>query len=108
MKDNPYSLILNTMQGKQDNQGVLIGLVTSTSPFTVKVGDLSVGKGNLLVADHLLKGYKRKYKTDRTITSGVTTGTMEYTDTLLQGDRVAVFPTNDRQMYLVLAKLKEV
>lgn len=81
MKDNPYSLILNTMQGKQDNQGVLIGLVTSTSPFTVKVGDLSVGKGNLLVADEIV---------------------------FRAGNKVAVFPTNDRQMYLVLAKLKEV
>ena len=82
MKENPYSLILGTL--KQDNNtsnGVTIGNVISPNPLVVQVGDLQIDKDNILISHGL---------------------------NLVKGDKIAVFPTQDKQIYIILARLKEV
>ena len=62
---NPYSSLIEHMRtqgGKNNTPYVQIGLVVSADPLTVKLGDLQISRDNLLVADHLLPDYARKYE----------------------------------------------
>lgn len=62
---NPYSALINHMReqgGKNNTPYVQVGLVISPDPLTIKLGDLQIGKDNLLVADYLLPGYARRSK----------------------------------------------
>lgn len=82
MKENPYSLILNTVkQGNNTSNGVTIGNVISSSPLVIQLGDLQIDKENILISHGL---------------------------NLVKGDKIAVFPTQGKQIYIILARLKEV
>ncbi|WP_407308535.1 DUF2577 domain-containing protein [Desulfosporosinus sp. SB140] len=116
---NPYSALLNHMrtQGSKNNTPyVQIGLVVSLNPLTLKLGDLQIGKENLLAADYVLPNYERKINIPTTPASGSTTegsvtsvgvpdGEIKFTDGLRVDDLVALIPTLDEQTYIILAKV---
>ena len=116
---NPYSEIINHMRtqgGKNNTPYVQVGVVVASNPLTVKLGDLQIGKRNLLVADYLLPNYARKISiptttavgntTTESITSiGIPDGEIALTDGLKANDVVALIPTLDGQTYIVLAKV---
>jgi hypothetical protein len=95
-----FSKILQLIrkQGAYHNPpSILIGEVTSLTPFKVKTGDLELDNEHLLVADQLL----------RPAVSG-SPGTYDYTtivQTLSVGDSVAILPTEDLQTFIVLCKV---
>lgn len=72
---------MRTQGGKNNTPYVQVGVVIASDPLTVKLGDLQIGKDNLLVADYLLPDYSRKYtesgniKFDESGSLGTTTGT---------------------------------
>ena len=85
-------------------------------PLTIKLGDLQIGKDNLLVADYLLPDYVRKITIPTTGATGSTTeegvtsvgipdGNISFTDGLKTDDIVALISTLDEQTYIVLAKV---
>ena len=116
---NPYSKLINHMReqgAKLNTPYVQIGIVVSADPLTIKLGDLQIGKENLLVADDLLPNYTRKITIPTTpATGGTTTGSitsigipeadLTLTDGLKADDIVALIPTLDGQIYIVLARL---
>jgi len=114
VKDNPYSKIVEIMQkqGAMLNPpSIQIGEVISPPPnLVVKINDLQIDKDNILVADHLLKEekYIREYKTsdDKVLWSDMRY--IKYVDTLVKGDLLAVLSVYDKQLYLILTRLKEV
>ena len=55
---------MRTQGGKNNTPYVQVGIVVSPEPLTIKLGDLQIGKDNLLVADYLLPDYVRKYTAD--------------------------------------------
>lgn len=112
--------------GKNNSPYVQVGVVVSEDPLTIKLGDLQIGKANLLVADYLLPDYARKISIPITDGSGVMSsesigdhglhthsisklsiadGNFIFTDGLKADDLVALIPTIDAQIYFVLAKL---
>ena len=129
MKDNPYSKIIEQMkkQGASSNPPAIeIGKVISPNPLTIRIGDLQIDKDNILIADYLLKEYKRKIKIPEVTATGETNnvsvgdhGThkhnvikvgvneveITFLDTLKQGDKLAILPTSDRQTYIILARV---
>jgi len=126
---NPYSAIINhmRMQGAKFNTPyVQVGVVVSPDPLTIKLGDLQIGKENLLVADYLLPSYTRKLNLPVTEGSGtmssasvgehgshthsitelgITEGDATLTDGLKASDIVALISTLDEQTYIVLARV---
>lgn len=109
MKENPYSKLLEiTKAQKETRDNVLIGEVISSAPLTISVGELQIDKDNILVADYLLNNYSRRYSTNRTIPNGSDIGTMTYTDGINVGDRLAMLQTADRQLYIIIARVKGV
>ena len=82
---NPYIEIIKHMQfeGAKNNPPT-IQLGQMIDEHTLKLGDLQITKENLLFADYLL------------------------TNGLKVGDIVAVMPTADRQMYIVLCRVVSV
>lgn len=60
---NPYVDMIQMMQkhGAKNNPfSVQLAKVVANSPISIQVGELPVGQDNLLVADYLLKNYKRQ------------------------------------------------
>lgn len=108
MKDNPYSKILEVTENEPDKNNVMIGEVISASPLVVQIGDLSIYREDMLIADYLLSGYSRNYSTDRLIPNGSSIGNIRYTDTINSGDKLAVLQTLDKQLYIIIARVKEV
>lgn len=110
MKDNPYSKILGMMKAKNEKykDNIIIGKVVSASPFIVQVGDLQIDRDNILIADYLLEGYSRDYTTDRLIPGGSSSGNIKYADSVTEGDKLAILRTGDNQIYIIIARLKEV
>jgi len=129
MRD-PYVRLLEHMQvqgGKNNTPYVQTGEVISTNPLTVMTGDLQLGVDNLLIADYLLPNYARKISIPITGGSGVMSsvtigdfgshthnisglgiadGGFSLTDDGLKvGDIVALTPTLDEQIYIILAKV---
>lgn len=99
MKDS-YSELLGIMKenGAAYNPPSLeIGIVLNEN--TLKVGDLQLTKDDFYIADYLKKYYVKQFEVD-----GVT---KSYTskDYLKSGDIVAVLATEDKQKYIVLAKV---
>lgn len=88
-----------------NSTSIVIGLVISKSPFTVRVGELSLNAEDVLISDHLLEGYQRSYSSDRIIPEGSSTGNITYTDGINEGDRLAMIPTSEKQLYIVLARV---
>jgi len=129
MKDNPYSKLIEQMkkQGATSNPpSVQIGEVISPNPLTIRIGDLQIDKDNILMADYLLKEYKRKVKIPEVTATGETNnvsvgdhGTHKHSvekigineveitflDTFKQGDKLAIIPTSDRQTFIILARV---
>ena len=132
-KDSRYVDMLNLMrtQGGKDNPVTLqLGIMQSTN--SVKVGDLLLDKSDIMIADHLLAGYKRELvvpyvksvevTVDTTITISGESGTAESIATvedpvvkipetktgLKKGDIVAVMKLSDSDTYVILAKVVEV
>jgi len=129
MKDNPYSKLIEQMkkQGATSNPpSVQIGEVISPNPLTIRIGDLQIDKDNILIADYLLKDYKRKIKIPEVVATGETNNVsvgdhathkhsvdkigineveIIYLDTFKQGDKLAVLSTEDKQTYIILARV---
>jgi hypothetical protein len=129
MKDNPYSKLIEQMkkQGATSNPpSVQIGEVISPNPLTIRIGDLQIDKDNILIADYLLKDYKRKIKIPEVVATGETNnvsvgdhGTHKHSvdkigineveiiflDAFKQGDKLAVLSTEDKQTYIILARV---
>ena len=129
MKDNPYSKIIEQMkkQGASSNPpSIEIGEVILPNPLTIKIGDLQIDKDNILIADYLLKDYRRKVKIPEVTATGETNnvsvgdhGThkhsvdkigvneveITFSDTLKQGDKLAILSTGDGQTYIILARV---
>src|SRR5690554_6524549 len=75
LKNNPFSDLVGVIQqqGASNNSPTVeIGTVVSPNPLIVNIGDLPVDKDNLLVADHLLNGYKRQLTIPTTDATGET------------------------------------
>lgn len=129
MKENPYSKMVELMkkQGATSNPpSVQIGEVISPNPLTIRIGDLQIDKDNILIADYLLKDYKRKIKIPEVVATGETNnvsvgdhGTHKHSvekigineveitflDTFKQGDKLAALSTEDKQTYIILARV---
>lgn len=72
-------------QGSKVNPpSIQIGRVVSPAPLVIQIGDLPIDADNILIADYLLS------------------------TRLKLNDKLAVLPTFDRQLYIVLAKLVKV
>lgn len=130
MQDNPYSMIIEIMreQGAAKNPPVIMlaSVVVSSPNLVIKVGDLQLGKENLLVADYLMHGYERSVSFTSTQTNSTTNSTevgdhgshshsitgmeisqgkMMMIDSINTGDILAVIPTYDEQTFIILAKV---
>lgn len=128
MKENPYSKMIELMQRQGsivNPPSIQVAEVISTPPnLVIKLGDLQVDKDNILIADYLLPGYKRKasqksagniishddgdpreYSPYTVIEELTHSGSIEFTDTLQTGDMVVVMPTEDKQTYIILARV---
>lgn len=127
MKDNPYSKLLDIMSragGKNNPPSIEIATVIQEPPnLVVKIRELEIDKDNLLIADYLLENHSRKMAfqdgspTGSTLVSGdhshgiasIGVETEFVTKcTLRKGDIVAVLPTVDKQLFIILARLSEV
>lgn len=114
MKENPYSKLIEIMKdaGSSNNPpSIQIAEVVSPPPnLIIKMGDLQVDKDNILIADYLLgeDSYIREYKTSNDKLTWGDSNYMKYTDTLKEGDLLGVMPVEDRQLYIILARLKGV
>jgi len=109
---------MRTQGGKNNTPYVQVGVVVAADPLTIKLGDLQIGKENILVADYLILDYTRKITIPTTPASGSTTeesvtsigipdGDITLTDGLKVNDIVALIPTleDEEQTYIVLARL---
>lgn len=130
MNSNPYSKIVKLIrnEGKFFNPpSILLGVVLSTQPsLSIKVNDLQINKENLLIADNLLGTYTRQFDIPSTtnindaisstsvgehgshthsINSIGIDGTINFIDTLKVGDNLAVLPTEDMQIFIILARV---
>ncbi|WP_158232834.1 DUF2577 family protein [Sporosarcina sp. P17b] len=113
MKENPYSKLLEITKGKNKvidraTDNVRIGEVVSASPLKITIGDLPIDRDNVLVSDYLLEEYKRDYKTNRYIPNGSDSGTMVFTDGIKVGDQLAILQTADKQLYIIIARVRGV
>lgn len=94
MKENPYSKIIEIIkkQGATSNPpSIQIGKVIEPPPkLIIKIDDQQIDNDNILIADYLLKDHQQAV------------------DTIKKGDLLAVMPVYDRQLYIILARLKEV
>lgn len=118
---DPYVKILEHMQtqgAKLNPPSITIGIVMSeeSEPLTINVGDLPLTKENFLIADYLLKDYKRKISMPSTSATGSTTNgsitsiaipdaEITFTDGLKKDDKVACLATSNEQIYIVLCKV---
>ena len=110
MKENPYSKLMEIIKKqntKHDN--VLIAEVISPpSNLIIKIGDLQVDKDNILIADYLLKEHTRASQSSSNKSNWSTTNYIKYVDTIEKGDKLAVLQTGDKQLYIIIARLREV
>ena len=116
---NPYVRILEHMkiQGTKNNpSSIQIGIVITSNPLTIKVGDLPINGNNLLIADYLLKNYKREISISTTNATGIAgdqnissiaipDATLNFINGLNKDDSLALLPTQDNQTYIVLARV---
>ncbi|KNF10053.1 protein of unknown function DUF2577 [Gottschalkia purinilytica] len=85
MKNNPYSTMLGLMRkhGTIDNPPSLtLATVSSSTPLKIKVSGVEIDTSNILIGEHVIKEKP-----------------------LNTGDTVAIVPSNDRQTFIVLAKV---
>lgn len=118
---DPYVSIVKTIRNEgaaYNPPSIDIGVVMSTDPLIVNVGDLPLTKDNLLISTFLLKDYKRKFSLDSTSATGSTTsgsitsigipsGELVCEGELKKDDIVVCLATKDRQTYVVLVKVQK-
>lgn len=128
MQDNPYSAIIGIMreEGSVHNPpSIMLAEVIAPPPdLLIKIGDIQIGKPNILIADYLLADYQRKYSqtgkgtiisktppapekySEYTVLESLDdSGQITWTDTLKSGDTITVMPTCDGQTYIILARV---
>lgn len=109
--DQYYAELLNMMreQGKKDNPTILqLGVMQSAN--SVKIDELILYAEDLYIADYLLAKYARKIKTPYVsdVSSSISLTTeeeIEYTEGLKAGDIVAVQKLENKDMYVILARV---
>lgn len=107
MKENPYSKFLDMLKPDSNPaSGVMIGRVMSASPLVITCNDLQIYEDDVLIADDLLIGYKRIYSTDHSDPIWSDRTTMKYEDGLEVNDLLAMLPTSDKQLYIILARVR--
>lgn len=87
--DSPFAKLLGMMReegGAYNPPSILLSEVVTAEPLTIKVGELQIDRDNLLVADYLLNN-------------------TEMWNGLVAGDLLAVMPTEDRQTFIILARV---
>ena len=124
MKDNPYSAILEAIGPGSQNltSSVQLAVVVEQMPnLVIQLGDLQIDKDNIFIADYLLSGHKRKVSIPTAETGGETSFVdshnhkiesisiddteITFIDDLKKGDNLAVFPTSDKQTYIILSRV---
>ncbi|MBZ9615287.1 DUF2577 domain-containing protein [Clostridium estertheticum] len=119
--NDPYSGILNHMRkqgAKYNAPGIQMGIVISSDPLIIKVGDLQIDKDNIFIADYLLKDYTRKISLPSTNAIGtagdqnisnisIPEAILNFKDGLKNNDTVIMFETEDAQKYIILARVVE-
>ena len=114
MQDNPYNTLIEMMQGGKVEPAIfMLGEVVSLSPFRVKIetpsGSLELDSDDLLINDFLNGGQERKYNlSDVTLAGTSSTGSATLTTSggyLKKGDKVALLPSEDKQLYILLCKV---
>ena len=109
--NDPYLDLINIMRvhGSENNSpAITIGEVIVPPPnLKVKVGDLQLDKDNLLISDYLLQNYKRacNIQDNENIQDETNNKWLTLTDTLRNGDKLAMFSTQDGQLYIILSRL---
>ena len=117
---NPFSDLVAIMrdQGSAYNPtSIQLAEVINPPPnLIIKFGDLEIDKDFILIADYLLDSYKRQITIPSTSASGtagdhsissisIPNGEIDFKDTLKKGDLLAVMPTQDKQKYIIIAKV---
>lgn len=131
--EDPVAGIFNMMQNegaKRNPPNLCTGKVISPPPnLSIKTGELELFKEDLKVADYLLKDYTRECYISGTLQSktqsesggsgdssfashfhsvssqATVEGTVKFTDTLKEGDEVAMLPSYDGNTFFVLFKV---
>lgn len=77
--DNPYSSLIEIFRqegAKYNSPDLMLGEVLTEMPnLTIKVGGVQLDKDNLYIADYLLEGYKREFKTE-SVKANISGGTV--------------------------------
>lgn len=126
MAKDPFSGIVNMLkeQSKTFDTVLQLAEVISAPPeIKIKVKDVEIDKDNIMIADYLLPEYKREftqscegeiishteppalYDSHTIVESLNVHGKCSWTDTLAKGDVVAVFPIEDWQNYVIVARV---
>lgn len=98
---NPYEELLKIMrnEGKKDNTApIQIGIMTSST--SCKIGELSLSGNDLLIAEHLKKGYHYAVYDDKPSKKDENT----FIKPVKTGDKVAVYQMSD-DLYIILERL---
>ncbi|WP_125154301.1 DUF2577 domain-containing protein [Clostridium rectalis] len=116
---DPFVELVNLMKVKgaaYNPPSIQIGKVLSDKPLVVEVGKLQLTKDNFIIAEHLIKNYKRKINIPLCIGEGkaekysiseigIKDGEIIFKNSLEKNDKIAIIPTEDRQTYIILAKV---
>lgn len=110
--------------GKNNPPSLEIAVVIQEPPnLVIKIRELEIDNDNLLVADYLLENHSRRMAFQDGSPTGATLVSGDHShgfasigiDTdiymkcsLKKGDLVAVLPTADKQLFIILARLSEV
>lgn len=118
MKNDPYEKFINMcrQEGSTYNPpNIRLGTVVSENPLVIKVGELQLVEGDLLV-NHALLDYKEDFNLNKTSASGSTSqgsissieipkGQMNIKGSLKKEDVVVVQPISDSQTWIILCKV---
>ena len=99
--NNPFSEFVLEMRkhGAYNNPTTFeLGQVVSSSPLTIKVGDLQLTQDDILVADYLLNNYSRQLQVNGTTQNYITQ------DGLNKGDLLVLIQVNSAT-YIIMARL---
>lgn len=116
---DPFVELVNLMKEKgaaYNPPSIQIGKVISDSPLIVEVGNLQLTRNNLILADYLVSEYKRKITIpcseaegtagEHSVSEvGIKDGEIIYKDGLKKDDKIAMLSTQDRQTYIILARV---
>lgn len=114
-----YSKLINIIKkhgAAYNPPSIDIGIVLSSEPLIIKIGDLQLTKDNIFVADYLLKNYKRKITMSSTSVNEDSTNInlpaptisdtdVSFIDGLKKEDTLACLATEDKQRYIILCRV---